>query len=321
MDVTQGDEHYWLWVVDPDHYLDENGEETKALEPGQGGKGADWWTCHQDTQKGDLAFLWRTVKSDIRYLMRAESKARSLTDYPYARKQGWKWGCDWRVLYKFEHPLTIKELRGDARFQDWSALNANFRQRSWAIPAKHWSRINYLVCRKNPGYSEFTRGVQIGKSAYPPVSTQDLEEAIAALGEGSYYQRSLKVVRLIRRRHNKLSNDFTRWLKKVGCTGIRQERGRIDVEFQDKGKPYCVELKICYGICSTRAIRDALSQLLEYNFYPSRRRFSGWTIMLDEQPTEDDIEYVRTLKREFGFPLSMGWREGSEFAYANGLQM
>lgn len=321
MKIRQSKRHYWLWVVNPQHYLDENGNESRALEPGRGGKGNDWWTCHEDTQQGDLAIIWRTVKSDIRYLIKAESNARSLKADPYAQKHGWKWGCDWRVLYKFEHAITINELRADPIFQDWSALEANFRQKVYGIPFKHWNRINYLTSRKNPGYWGFIKRIDEPNSVRLPVLIQELENAVATLDEDPYYQQGVKFLRLIRRRHNKLSNDFTRWLKKVGCTNIRQERDHIDVEFRDKSKHYCGELKICYGIGSTRAIRDALGQLLEYNFYPHRRRFSGWTIVLDEQPTEDVIEYIRTLRREFGFPLSLGWRDGTDFVYPDGLKM
>lgn len=45
----------WLWVTRPEYYLDEKGQESEDL---GGDDESGWRTCHKDTKKGDLAFLW-----------------------------------------------------------------------------------------------------------------------------------------------------------------------------------------------------------------------------------------------------------------------
>jgi hypothetical protein len=69
------------------------------------------WTCHKDTKKGDLVLLWRTSpKKDIGYLVQAESDSYSIVD---DNDHGWQYGCDYQMLYKFNHPISVKDLRND----------------------------------------------------------------------------------------------------------------------------------------------------------------------------------------------------------------
>jgi hypothetical protein len=76
---------YWLWVTRPEYYLDEDGNEREDLDPSHGVDTEGWWTCHKDTQEGDLVFLWRTTpKRDIGYLIQAASDAYSIADDPDA---------------------------------------------------------------------------------------------------------------------------------------------------------------------------------------------------------------------------------------------
>ncbi len=46
----------WVWVTRPKYYLDESGSDREVLDPGRVDSGG-WWTCHGDTQKGDLVLL------------------------------------------------------------------------------------------------------------------------------------------------------------------------------------------------------------------------------------------------------------------------
>ena len=92
---------YWLWVTRAEYYLDDEGDDREVLNPRNEVDVGSWWTCHKDTLKGDLAFLWRTSpKRDIGYLMQAASDAYSLIDDDYASERGWDYGCDYQVLYR-----------------------------------------------------------------------------------------------------------------------------------------------------------------------------------------------------------------------------
>src|SRR5205809_6954759 len=83
---------YWLWVTRPLYYLEENGTDRKSLDPSNRLAGGGWWTCHKDTRRGDLAFLWRTSpRRDIGYLIQAATDAYSISDDEYARGQGWQY--------------------------------------------------------------------------------------------------------------------------------------------------------------------------------------------------------------------------------------
>jgi len=98
--MENAERRYWLWVTRPDYYMAEDGMDREDLDPDSGVDSDGWWTCHKDTQKGDLVFLWRTSpKSDIGHLIQTESGAYSIADDEYAAKQRWDYACDYQVLY------------------------------------------------------------------------------------------------------------------------------------------------------------------------------------------------------------------------------
>jgi hypothetical protein len=85
------------------------------------------------------------------------------------------------------------------------------------------------------------------------------------------------------------------------------------VEFRD-GRSLCrAELKACYGMTTTLAIREALGQLLEYNYYGWRSPAHRWFIVLDSPPSEQDMKYVRTLASKKLLPLFLCWKSRDEF--------
>jgi hypothetical protein len=143
----------------------------------------------------------------------------------------------------------------------------------------------------------------------------------AALAEDGYFRVSPQKFSFILREHNKLSNDFAAWLEAEGYLHIKQEQDFIDVVFDEEGISYRAELKVCSGVGSTKVIREAIGQLLEYNFYPGREQADRWVIILDRRATNSDIEYVLTLKESLGLPLCLGWREKRTFVFADGLEL
>lgn len=134
------------------------------------------------------------------------------------------------------------------------------------------------------------------------------------LAEDSYLRTSAATLKLILRMHSKLSNDFCQWLHARKMREIVQEVNRVDVEFVEGHQRYRAELKICHALGTRKAIREALGQLLEYNYYGDRAPADRFMIVLDNTPTEDDITYLRRLVHTFQIPLSVSWKSPEGFA-------
>ena len=48
-----------------------------------------------------------------------------------------------------------------------------------------------------------------------------------------------------------------------------------------------------------------LSQLLEYNHYGKRKKADRWITVLDEEPTSNDINFLKELKKKHNMPLEI----------------
>lgn len=253
MSRANSGKQFWLWVTRPEYYLDEDGNDREDLDPSYNADTEGWWTCHKETQKGDLVLLWRTTpKKDIGYLIQATSNAYSIAEDPYAAEQGWTIGCNYQVLYKFENPITLQDLRGDHYFDDWAPLKAQFRAKSssFRILEEFWNRLSQLASDKNPGYEAF-------------------------LGQRVQEQPLLKRIEREEQLEVALANDLG-LLKKLGYdlelyadndTGIigrqlicKGNGGRMDLLCYDrKGKQYVViELK------NVRASQNTFGQISNY---------------------------------------------------------
>lgn len=136
---------------------------------------------------------------------------------------------------------------------------------------------------------------------------------IAPLAEDAYPRATPSSLRLILPRHNALSNSFANWLELNGYSQICQEKDLVDVEFVHLGELCRAELKVCHGISSTLAIREALGQLLEYNHYGIRKPAKRWLVVLDQVPTSEDKEFVNRLRTRLGLPVHLGWPENRGF--------
>jgi hypothetical protein len=132
------------------------------------------------------------------------------------------------------------------------------------------------------------------------------------LDEDAYYREIGPRLRLILRRHSVLSNSFAGWLRSNDLANVWQEKGRVDVEFQYEGGLCRAELKVCYGIGTTRSIREAMGQLLEYNLYGIREPADRWLIVLDEMPNSRDREFIQRLRTDLDLPVFLGWQDGGD---------
>jgi hypothetical protein len=138
---------------------------------------------------------------------------------------------------------------------------------------------------------------------------------LSALAEDGYYHEDSSSLEIILHRHNHLSAKFAEWLGKNRFTDIIQREDYVDVLFGKSDWRYRAVVKVCYGVGSTRAIREALEQLVEYNLYPGRENTDRWVIILDEQATSEDIAFIRELKTTYSLPLSLGWEHEEEFVF------
>jgi hypothetical protein len=168
---------HWLWVTRPEYYLDLDDD----YRPGPAHEWAEsgWWTCHRSTQKGDLAFLWRAApRKDIGYLIEARSDAYSIANEIEAMPQGWDFGCDYGVLYKFRRPLGIADVRHDPYLSEWSAVRGSFQHRVFSISDEYWNRINHLIVRREPEYRPAIQRIESRCISRQALLEEDIENYV-----------------------------------------------------------------------------------------------------------------------------------------------
>lgn len=171
---------YWLWITRPEYYLDENGDDRECLDPSSGTSVDDWWTCHHDTKRGDLVLLYRTTpKRDFGYLIQVESNAYSIADDEHAIGKGWDFACDYRVLRKFNNPVTLADLRKDADFDEWGPLRAQFRRKAYRVAPEYWRKLMALIARSDASSSEFIDDVESEEVSRVIRYEEELEDALS----------------------------------------------------------------------------------------------------------------------------------------------
>ena len=146
--LAQSSTQHWLWVTRPKHY------ELLSPWPDSGWDG--WWTCDEETQKGDIALLYRTSpRSDIAYIFLVKSNPYSLAGDPEAEELGWMWECEYTCLAALEHPVPFKALKSCEELSEWKALRAWFRGRggTWEIPDEVRPDLYELIASSNPALS------------------------------------------------------------------------------------------------------------------------------------------------------------------------
>lgn len=250
-------------------------------------------TTDEDFEALDRAFERRGV-----YKRRAEELASVVPSLTFERAMEEARGAVTGRLLKFKCPIDQVQVLADP------------------IPLHH------IVGHTSVG-ERFTRPTFVAdiRVRRPRRDVAARRAAGAKLAEDAYYRESPDNLRRILKRHNMLSKHFTEWLKGSGFKRINSERNSADVTFRRKSLLYRAELKTCYGVGSTRAIREALGQLLEYNLYPGRSRADAWAVIIDEKPTMHDVEYLLILRHRLKLPICLGWREGSEFVFPEDLSL
>ncbi|MGH9928496.1 MAG: PDDEXK nuclease domain-containing protein [Pyrinomonadaceae bacterium] len=260
-DKEAQERRYWVWVTRPEYYLDESGFDRGDLDPQSGADSGGWWTCHRDTRKGDLVLLYRSrLRRDIGYLIQTESDAYSITDDEYASEQNWDYGCDYRVLYKFENPVTLQDMRENPYLHDWGAYGGNFQRRVYEVPLAHWHRLSQALSERNAGYENFLATVQKSTVVKSIMLEEELEETlIHDLG-----------------RLKKVGYDLELSVSSIDGASGRQlvckgNGGRIDLLCYDRKKKQYVVIELK----NVRASQNTFGQICNYVTWVQERIAEG----------------------------------------------
>jgi hypothetical protein len=167
---------------------------------------------------------------------------------------------------------------------------------------------------EKPSNHRFKSFTYVDRFPASKIKSHDSKRSPSALAEDGYYRESPSNLKRIIPKHNKLSNRFCRWLITKGISA-KQEENYIDIIFEVGNENYMAELKIVYGVGTTKAIRESLGQLLEYNHYPGRHVKGKWLIVLDQKPMDSDFKYIDNLRTERYLPVFVGWQAEADFHF------
>ncbi len=249
---------YWQWVTKPEYFLESDGREREALDPGHDSDPGGYWTCHKDTRVGDLILLYRAGKKDgvtyqdIKYLIQAESDAYPIDYDEYAFDHGWQYGCDYKPLFKFDKSLSYHELTEDPYLEDWNALRKRFQGIAFSTEERHWKRLQHLLEEKNPEYKDFLKSFNPEEIVDICISEKHVEDKLS---------ENLNVL-------NKFGYNLDFTGRQVRCLG---QGGRIDLLCEDKedGSLVIIELKI------VKATKNTFGQISNYLGWAIKRKANG----------------------------------------------
>ena len=136
-----GTRNYWLWVA-RDGGIADNLDQRVEM---------SWDGCDPNTSKGDKALIYLTSPlKHVRYLV--EILEDPIQDEAIMTKKGEMMGyrCRFRILYTFENPLKIKEMRDSPILGEWYPLKVSFIRMVFNIEAKYWKILREILIAKNP---------------------------------------------------------------------------------------------------------------------------------------------------------------------------
>lgn len=119
--------------------------------------------------------------------------------------------------------------------------------------------------------------------------------------------------------HFRLQKKFIEWAKARGTKNIQEEfvlanGDRIDVSFNFRGKNVFSELKTVSGSSTKRAIREALGQLLDYQYHGETIASDELWIVVDGECNKDDKKFINKLIINHKLPLVLLWEKNNEFS-------
>ncbi len=212
--------------------------------------------------------------------------------------------------------LQSEDAAIDKLLQDF-AINVEVDPANVVILLPHRSLDPSLIGGRDPSrlnrytMPTFLDGSPIEKSIRPPPPAP----AKGPLIEDAYVRFTPAQQRVIRRRHNELSNRFQAYLSKLKASEIKAEKDSVDVSCVFDNRSCLFELKTCYPLLSRLALREALGQVLEYAFYPGRPEPDCVGIVLDAVPSDTDLGWFQRLVKG-GIAIELFWLVGEELRSA-----
>jgi hypothetical protein len=221
-----------------------------------------WWTCSPRTRAGDFALLYRAKKrKDFAFLIVATSDAFRIDDDPFAQDKGWRWACEYEVLYQFVDPVPLSALRSNKDFWDWPPLKMNLQGRAFEMPEGTWRDLIVLALVSNPGLGKYV-GVKAEREAPKRIlAERHLEEKLA---------KNLKALR-------KAGWDLQLWKDPLTERSGRQfvcaaAGGRIDLLCTDRKTGHFVVVELKNVIASEETFLQAWRYLSWVREYLSKHR-------------------------------------------------
>jgi hypothetical protein len=216
------------------------------------------WQHLRGSAPGSMGyFAWNIKGGDAIYV--ADSIKHQIVGMGFAK------AAIGELAYRFDANSPI--IEGTERWchlinVDWDETFAPFTYENARAPQ------NTVLALNQREIEMFERETQeIGHQQHG-LNQQEAHSAL--LLETAYSRYTPGALRLIRREHATLSNQFTTWLGHAHQTATIQENQQIDATFVVGNITFLAEFKIAYLGNTKRAIREALGQILEYNHYPLR---------------------------------------------------
>ena len=130
--------NYWLWVskVEEDDY-----------EPWDVGIESIGEGCHEDTEAGDMALMYRsTPQKCIRYLAEVTKDAV----YDINKVPDEFYNCRFKVVHVFNNPLHISDMRKIESLKEWYPLKVSMVKMFFPIEDHYWEILKEILIEKNP---------------------------------------------------------------------------------------------------------------------------------------------------------------------------
>jgi hypothetical protein len=222
-----------------------------------------------------------------------------------------------KIAYKFSLRSPIITSTGEVWHHliemDWESTFTPFKPKQMRAP------LFTLLDMNQQEVNEFLASSRVSELRQSELQENEIQTAL--LLEDEYTRYTPTALRHIRREHASLSNSFTNWMKDEHGLRVVQEKQQIDATFEVGNLNFLIEFKIAYQGNTKKAIREALGQILEYNYYPPRVCHDHWLLILNSTPSDEDRQYLGFLKEALHFPLSLGWRTMPGFSFDPPLKL
>lgn len=262
------------------------------------------WKALAPSQKGSISkFAWEIRAGDNLYV-RDSGRPNLLVGFGHVL------GKEGQLAYFYDERSPIKTKEGDA----WRHLIAVDWEHPFAeIPYKDRSPNTTVLSIDETELLEFEkRGKRV---EYKKHGFSDADVDLAAGLETAYPRATPATIRMILPKHMNLSREFQKWLSKCHSIQGYRERRQVDMQFKIGRDWGMAEFKIAYNGNTKAAVREALGQILEYNHYPGRKPAHAWFLVLDQEPCDEDCAFVRSLRKKWGCPLYLGWKQVAGFSF------